>query len=188
MRVYFIGSHATGKTTLARYISKQYKLPMLNEVARTVLAEKELSLGTLRTDLDVVNSYQSDVFTRQIEEEKKHKSFVSDRSFDNLAYMAQHATILSSVINSEQLKQYVAGIKNDKNAIMFFVRPSRATMKDDGVRESVNWDGVIAIDALVKFLLEMWDMNYVSISTDSMQERVRTIRSICDLVIGSAST
>jgi len=28
MRIYFVGSHATGKTTMTRYVSRRYGLPM----------------------------------------------------------------------------------------------------------------------------------------------------------------
>ena len=66
MRIYFIGSHATGKTTLCRYVSKRYGLPMITEVARGVLAEMETSFDTLRTDVDLVGEYQERVFARQV--------------------------------------------------------------------------------------------------------------------------
>ena len=35
-RVYLVGAHSTGKTTLARYIRDHYGLPMISEVARSV--------------------------------------------------------------------------------------------------------------------------------------------------------
>ena len=54
MRIYFVGSHATGKTTMTRYVSRRYGLPMITEVARAVLAELETSLDALRTDVDLV--------------------------------------------------------------------------------------------------------------------------------------
>jgi adenylate kinase family enzyme len=38
MRIYFVGAHATGKTTMTRYVSRRYGLPMITEVARAVLA------------------------------------------------------------------------------------------------------------------------------------------------------
>ena len=53
MRIYFVGSHATGKTTLCRYVSRRYGLPMITEVARGVLAEMETSLDHLRADIDL---------------------------------------------------------------------------------------------------------------------------------------
>ena len=49
MRIYFVGSHATGKTTLCRYVSRRYGLPMISEVARAVLAEMETALDATWT-------------------------------------------------------------------------------------------------------------------------------------------
>ena len=66
MRIYFVGSHATGKTTLCRHVSRRYGLPMISEVARAVLAEMETCLDVLRTDMDLVAEYQERVFARQI--------------------------------------------------------------------------------------------------------------------------
>lgn len=185
MRIYFIGSHATGKSTLARATAQTYKLPFLNEVARTILAEKELKLATLRTNLDIADDYQIKVLERQISEEADYSEFVSDRSFDNMAYMAQHARQLSLVINSAATKQYIESL-HKKDVVMFFVRPSRVTMQNDGVRESVDWDQIIAIDAMCKFMLEMWNLPYIQINTDSMQERMKLITSVIGLIQGVA--
>jgi dephospho-CoA kinase len=180
MRVYFIGSHATGKTTCARYVSEKYQIPMITEVARQILSEKELHLDSLRTDLDVVDNYQSQVFYRQVEKEAEHIKFVSDRSFDCLAYAAQHSRILPELMHSQELKTYLEILKAP-DSFIFFVRPSKATLKADGVRESLTWDGVVAIDAMVKMCLEMWELRYFQISMDNMQERVKFIDSILSL-------
>lgn len=180
MKVYFIGAHATGKSTLARHVSKNYKIPMITEAARSVLSERELHLDSLRTDLDLVDDYQRTVFYRQIEEENKYTSFVSDRSFDCLAYAAQHSRILPELLSSEQLTKYL-GILRNPDAFIFFVRPSKATLKADGVRESLNWDGVVAIDAQIKFMLEMWELPHYQISIDNMQERAKLIDSVLNI-------
>lgn len=180
MKVYFVGSHSTGKTTCARYVSEKYKLPMITEVARAVLSEKELHLDTLRYDLKLVNDYQGAIFHRQIEEEAKYKDYVSDRSFDCLAYAAQHSGILNGLLRAPQLDQYLDALKQP-DSFIFFVRPSKATLKADGVRETINWDGIVAIDAMVKFMLEMWDLRYFQINMDNMQERVRLINGVLSL-------
>ena len=177
MRVYLVGAHSSGKSTLARYVSQKYQIPMIVEVARQVLSERELHLDSLRSDLSMVDSYQEEVFYRQIQEEKKCSDFVSDRSFDNLAYAAQHSRILYSLINSSELKEYIKSLK-EKDAYIFFVRPSKATLKVDGVRETLKWDGIVAIDAMVKFLIEMFELPYFQINMDNMQERVRLIDAV----------
>lgn len=180
MKVYFIGAHSTGKTTCARYVSETYKIPMITEVARMILSEKELHLDSLRTNLEVVDDYQTKIFYRQIEQESKHSDFVSDRSFDCLAYAAQHSRILPELLNSEELKRYLSVLR-EPDSFIFFVRPSKATLKADGIRENLTWDGVVSIDAQVKFLCQMFQLRYFQINTDSMQERVNLIDSVLSL-------
>lgn len=180
MRIYFVGSHSTGKTTCARYVSEKYKIPMITEVARMILSEKELHLESLRTDLNVVDEYQTQIFFRQLEQESKYTDFVSDRSFDCLAYSAQHSRVLSKLLNSQEMKTYLEFLRAPES-IIFFVRPSKITLKNDGVRETVNWESVIAIDAMVKFMLQMFDLKHFSMQMDSMQERAAFIDSVISI-------
>ncbi len=175
MKVYFIGAHSTGKTTCARYVSERYNLPMITEVARMILSEKELQLDSLRYNMDLVDDYQRQIFYRQLEEESKLENFVSDRSFDCLAYAAQHSRILPELIHSPKLQEYISSLQGQ---FIFFVRPSKATLRADGVRESLNWDGVVEIDAMIKFMLRMWNLPHYQINMDNMQERVQLIDSI----------
>lgn len=186
MRIYFIGPHSTGKTTMARYVAKKYKIDLLTEVARSILAERELSMDTLRHDLEVVDAFQRDIFMRQVQAEEGKDSFVSDRSFDNLAYAAQHARVLRSVLETSEARAYVDRLR-EKDVVIFFVRPVRSTMKDDGVREEVVWDELNRIDGMVKFMLEMWGLKYFQISTGSMQERARFVDAVISSHKGEAS-
>lgn len=180
MKVYFTGAHSSGKSTLCRYVSNKYNVPMITECARMVLSEKELQINTLRFNLDVVDDYQQQVFNRQLEEEKKYSSFVSDRSFDCLAYAGNHSRIFVNLLNCSELKTYVDTLRSS-DVFIFFVRPCKATMANDGVRESPVWDGIITIDAQIKLLFEMFSLRYFQINTDSMQERARLIDSVLSL-------
>ena len=180
MKVYFVGAHSTGKTTCARYVSEKFNLPMITEVARAVLSEKELHLDSLRYDMNLVDDYQNAIFYRQLEEEAKNTKFVSDRSFDCLAYAAQHTRIFSNLMRSKELANYIDSLRAP-DSFIFFVRPSKATLKADGVREAINWDGVVAIDSMVKFMLEMWNLRHFQINMDNMQERVKLIDSVLSL-------
>src|SRR6476659_4820155 len=173
MRIYFVGSHATGKTTMTRYVSRRYGLPMITEVARAVLAELETSLDSLRTDMDLVAEYQRRVFERQVQLEKLQQTgFVSDRAFDNLAYAAEHTLVLADLINTDNYKNYMEWVAQ---GIVFFLRPHQELLKDDGVRAGLTWDSVLRIDGMIKLMLEQSRIPYLPIESGSMQERARAV-------------
>jgi nicotinamide riboside kinase len=180
VRIYFVGSHATGKTTLCRYVSRRYGLPMISEVARAVLAEMETSLDALRTDMDLVAEYQERVFARQVAVEQQHAGrFVSDRAFDNLAYVAEHTTNAAAMMNDERFRAYMKWVRE---GFVFFLRPHASLLKDDGVRAGVSWDSVVRIDGMVKLMLEQHGIGYLPIESVSMQERVRAVEFVLERV------
>ncbi len=184
MRIYFVGSHATGKTTLCRYVSRRYGLPMISEVARAVLAEMETGLDALRTDMDLVAEYQERVFARQVAVEKLHAGkFVSDRAFDNLAYVAEHTTNAATMMNDARFRDYMKWVSE---GVVFFLRPHQSLLKDDGVRAGVSWDSVLRIDGMVKLMLEQHRISYLPLESVSMQERVRAVEFVlsrCGLAV-----
>lgn len=180
MRIYFVGSHATGKTTLCRYVSRRYGLPMITEVARAVLAEMESSLDALRTDMDLVAEYQDRVFGRQVSIERLHQgAFVSDRAFDNLAYAAEHTMVVADLMGDQRFRDYMKWVAD---GTVFFLRPHPSLLKEDGVRAGVSWESVLRIDGMIKLLLEQHRISYLPIESVSMQERVRAV----EFVLGRA--
>ncbi len=193
-RIYLVGAHATGKTTLARWIRDHYGLPMISEVARGVLAEMEAQLESLRTNLGLVNEYQAQVFERQLEMEAvatrdiaQTGGFVSDRAFCNLAYAAHHSTILSEIMNDPRLASYMDSVKR---GVVFYLRPHKDLVVADGVRAGLEWEEVVRIDGMVKLLLEMFAVPYVPVDCLPMQERTRLVQRVLSLagkdpVVGS---
>lgn len=178
-RIYLVGAHSTGKTTLARWVRDEYGLPMISEVARGVLAEMEARLDSLRTDIALVNRYQREVFERQIAAEAAHGgSFVSDRAFCNLAYAAQHSTILADVTRDSKLRDYMESVRG---GLVFYLRPHRELLCEDGVRAGVAWEEVLRIDGMVKLLLEMFGVAYIPVESLPMQERIRLLENVLDL-------
>ena len=150
LRIYVCGAHSTGKTTLARHISRELGLPLINEVARQVIAEFEISFETLRVDLNRAGDYQREVFRRQIEVEQRYpEGFVSDRSFDNLAYAARHSNVIHELIDDAALRYF----ERVRESLVFFVRPHRECMEYDGMREQVDWDEINRIDGMLDFIL-----------------------------------
>jgi nicotinamide riboside kinase len=176
MRIYFVGSHATGKTTLCRYVSRRYGLPMITEVARAVLAEMEISFDAVRTDMNLVAEYQARVFARQVAVEKHHHGhFVSDRAFDNLAYAAEHTTIVADLLAAPAFGEYMKWVSE---GLVFFLRPHASLLREDGVRAGVSWESVLRIDGMIKLLLEQYRLSYLPVESVSMQERVRAVEFV----------
>jgi hypothetical protein len=184
MRIYFVGAHATGKTTMTRYVSRRYGLPMITEVARAVLAELETTLDSLRTDMDLVAEYQRRVFERQQQVEKMQVTgFVSDRAFDNLAYAAEHTLVFGDLINSDDFKRYTEWVGQ---GIVFFVRPHKDLLRDDGVRSGVTWESVLRIDGMIKLMLEQHRIPYLPLESVAMQERARAVDFVLKRTAGLA--
>ncbi|RKY21099.1 MAG: hypothetical protein DRQ55_05460 [Planctomycetota bacterium] len=178
-RIYMVGAHSTGKTTMARWVRDAYGLPMISEVARGVLAEMESALDSIRSNVDVVDRYQREVFLRQLASEMEQPgSYVSDRSFCNLAYAASHSTILAELARDPRLTNYMDKVRQ---GLVFFVRPHRELMTEDGVRESANWDEIVRIDGMVKFMLEWFDVPYIPVASLAMQERQRLMDRVLSL-------
>lgn len=180
VRVYLVGAHSTGKTTMARWVRDVYGLPMISEVARGVLAEMEAQLDSLRSNVPVVDRYQREVFERQLAAEMAQPgSYVSDRAFCNLAYAAHHSTILSELVTDPRLVEYMDTVRS---GLVFFVRPHKELLVDDGVRTDAVWDEVVRIDGMVKLMLEWFDVPYIPVASLQMQERVRLLDRTLTLV------
>ena len=184
LRVHCVGGHATGKTTLTRWISSTYKLPMIAETARTELAKREVSFDRLRVDVAMTTQYQRDVFNAQLAAERGRSRFVADRAFfDNLAYMSRHGRGLREILQSQPCRRAAAEMRRSVVAgttVLFFVRPHEALLKRDGFRAESDLDvaGVWAIDGAVQFMLEMWGLDYVPVEGVNFKERQRLVEAV----------
>jgi hypothetical protein len=59
--------------------------------------------------------------------------------------------------------------------IVFFVRPHKDLLKEDGVRAGVTWESVLRIDGMIKLMLEQGRIPYLPIESVAMQERARAV-------------
>lgn len=81
MKIAFVGSFSTGKTTLANLFAREWDYPLLPEVAREVVA-----LG-FPLDQSATAETETLIFLKQWRAEMSHDHFVADRSiYDVLAY------------------------------------------------------------------------------------------------------
>jgi nicotinamide riboside kinase len=81
VKVAFVGSFSTGKTTLANLFAREWDYPLLPEVARQVV-----ELG-FPLDQSATAETETLIFLKQWRAEAVHEHFVADRSiYDVLAY------------------------------------------------------------------------------------------------------
>jgi len=81
MKIAFVGSFSTGKTTLANLFAREWGYPLLPEVAREVV-----ELG-FPLDQSATAETETLIFLKQWRAEASHERFVADRSvYDVLAY------------------------------------------------------------------------------------------------------
>ncbi len=183
MRVYFLGSHGSGKTDMVKHVAKRYPfLREFSEIARTEQAKSGRTLESLRTDLDGISAFQRRVFLEQMRVERGADDFVSDRAFDNLAYAADNAECLSELLDLPECTEYLEWVSG---GLLFFVRPL-ASVEADGTRPSgdLAQGSAHRIDGMIKFMLEgglrgsngkSLKFSYFTLDTPSFKDRWTTV-------------
>ena len=178
MKIYLVGAHSTGKTTILEHIVGRYDINCIREIARSLITERGESLNEIRSDIDRCRKFQMDVLKKQILKEKKTGTpFISDRGLDIFAYFAMYANDLHSVLEEEKARQYLESYK-DKDVNTIFVRPHRELIQEDGVREDLTMQSIYRIDGMVKYILESNNIDYLSLQSKHLNERLRFVENI----------
>lgn len=183
MKIYLVGAHCTGKTTLAKFIADRYNIDIVSEVVRKIVNEMEGDLNDVRTDMFMVDWLQEEILDRQHDTEANimKDNFVSDRGMDFLAYTAEYSNITHDIRHNEAYKRYIEWLKED--SIVFFLRPHKTLLNgvDDGFRKNLSWESICRIDGMIKFILELEEIDYIQINTDIFQEKIRLVESVLKL-------
>jgi len=173
MKIGILGAQGTGKTTLAEALAKKFGYPLILEIAREVMAEIGIdSPRELKGNPEKGKDFQMKCLGRQIEEEKKHENFISDRTtIDNAAYwMKWHAHENPSPVN---IGYYTLAWKNAKKYDLLVYVPPEFPLVDDGCR-SINKAYQREMDFLIKLLLGSWGKNYITVE-GTLKERVAQV-------------
>lgn len=178
--IYMCGSHGAGKSSRARWISQTYNLPMIHEVARAEVTRLETTIDHLRQNVGSISEYQRGVWRGQLAAEAATPSpFVSDRSLDNLAYLALHGDGVGTIIASDEFKDYLAKVQE---SIVFFVQPHDGTVNSDGARPHADTlrDGQMIVTGAIAMLLETFSVPYVPVPSTSPKMQELIIGAVLD--------
>ena len=173
MKIAFVGSFSTGKTTLANLFAREWDYPLLPEVARQVV-----ELG-FPLDQSATAETETLIFLKQWRAEAVHERFVADRSiYDVLAYadwVMEH---------QEQRKENHLWYEVREIAVLdlrarydhVFYLPIEFPIVLDGLRPD-DTAFQADIDRRIRHLLESADVSYDTLTgpVPDRQEQVRQV-------------
>lgn len=173
-KITITGSSGVGKTTLCTKLAQELQLPLIEETAR-VLCEQ---MGYKRIgEIPEQEQFKRDVLSKQIEVERKHESFVSDRSALDCWILWQRWNICSAMTyDTEEIYTTVADHARNYTHIIYL--PPLFTAIDDGFRW-IEPDYIKQIDRITRMTLydlNLWDRT-LTISSSSLAERILEARS-----------
>ncbi len=174
MKVAFVGSFSTGKTTLANLFAREWNYPLLPEVAREVV-----ELG-FPLDQNATAETETLIFLKQWRAELAHDHFVADRSiYDVLAYadwVMEHARAPRKEDHLWTEARLIAvGDLRARYDHVFYL-PVEFPIVLDGLRpDDTGFQG--DIDARIRGLLESADVAYETLTgpVETRQDRVRGV-------------
>jgi nicotinamide riboside kinase len=173
MKVAFVGSFSTGKTTLANHFAREWDHPLLPEVAREVV-----ELG-FPLDQTATAETETLIFLKQWRAELLHDDYVADRSiYDVLAYAdwvmenaaprkENHLWLESRELATRDLRaryDFVFYLPIEFPIVLDGLRPDDAAFQAD-------------IDRRITQLLELHDVVHHTL-TGSIEDRQAQVRKI----------
>ncbi|MGI9032413.1 MAG: AAA family ATPase [Acidimicrobiales bacterium] len=172
MKIAFVGSFSTGKTTLANLFAREWGYPLLPEVAREVV-----ELG-FPLDQNATAETETLIFLKQWRAEASHDHFVADRSiYDVLAYadwvMDQDRPPRKEDHLWVEARQIATGDLRARYDHVFYL-PVEFPIVLDGLRPDDTWFQA-DIDGRIRHLLELADVAYDTLTgpIDRRQAQVR---------------
>lgn len=181
LKIFLVGAHSTGKTTILEHIYERYNINKIHETAREIIQKYGGSLKDIRCDLELSKRFQRDIIEQQIEKEKRTDNpFIADRGLDIIAYFCEHTLDTSEILSKDYVREYLNKYKDDES-VVFFIRPEKCLIEDDGVREDLSPEDIYKMDGIIKYILESYNINYITLRTKNLNERIRAVQTVLEL-------
>lgn len=185
LRIWFVGAHGTGKSTLLKEMIHPNKI---QEIARSVIEK-----GKHPNDMNLFERYQFQklLLSKQIAEEYKfwNKWFVSDRTiYDIIAYtISLFSDDLITTWEGSMLHDAIEYLTDryirrniDRYDILFYT-PIEFPLEKDGIRfEDEKYQE--EIDKIIRELLDRYEIKYFTLRW-TVKERINKIDDIINLFI-----
>jgi hypothetical protein len=178
LKIALAGSAGTGRTIIAQRLGETLRLPVLTGIARRVLREDQY-VYSQSNDVSVekflaVPERQLRILKHRLELERKHESFIVDRSWvDQAAY----ALIELYDRPDFDLTSFLDDCRDEarKFDLTVYVPWGRCPLADNGLRTLNPWYQLI-VDSVVFNLIHKWELRHVSLPNNlSVKNAVKFI-------------
>lgn len=180
MSIYIEGAQNTGKTTLIKNVKNRFpSICIMNEIARTVIKEKNISHEDLENNKNnCFKKLQMDILKATfISESNMNNPFISDRS------------ILSPIVYSyyyfgeeygrtlEKQKEFINRLEIYKNnSIIILLTPYEKYLTFDETKKNATMEDLHKITYLYKYFLKKYNLKHIIL--DKINEREFIIEKI----------
>jgi nicotinamide riboside kinase len=169
-KIAFVGTHSTGKTTLAKLTGEDLKLPIITNVMRNLYSEHEVK-NFEKLSLKDRARFQKLALSKQILLQNDKEAYITDRSvIDMLAY-----TIQLKCLSDKDLglyKEIVKIICEKYDKIFYF--PIMFSQKDEQGRASSSYRK--EIDTILQELFVELEIKVFKITEDGLADRLATVK------------
>lgn len=177
MRIAFTGTASTGKTTLINEVLKYDEFKMLN--LEFVPTDARLILDSMgfksmdKMSVEQTSIFQKKYFYKKIDLEHNRKSFITDRSFIDIASYWLIRDCNNDFSKASQLIE-VARNKSFNYDIHFYFPYGIIPFEDDGYRSRNEHQREQIGKQIIKFCID-WKINYITLDTPDLQKRVKVV-------------
>ena len=191
-QIFLMGTSGIGKTTLAEYISKRYRIPFIEGSSKVLWRKYNISSHKELLELspEILYEFQLELLYLRIEIIRENKDFVSDRSVvDNMVYfLLQNAHLLGDDSVNEYIKLCGEYAKESKNPKYIYLShelsdPKKFQLENDGFRiNSLNYQnnvvGPIFDNVIKKNMLGVLNTNnFRMVRVYDWEERIQIVDS-----------
>lgn len=162
-RIAFMGAGGTGKTTSAKFISNELKIPLIKSASRTVYEKRNLTEEKVSKMSPIEKlELQTEIFNAKIELDKQF-NYITDRTIlDHYCYCLAYC---ADFMNNDQFvyfEETVRTLMKSTYSKLYYFPWGYWTPKSDGVRQDLlAWQS--EIDAIMVGYIFRWDLPATSV-------------------------
>ncbi|MFX0095570.1 MAG: AAA family ATPase [Candidatus Hodarchaeota archaeon] len=162
-RISYCGSGGTGKSTSAKFLAQELRLPLIKSAARSVYEERNLSEESVQAiSKEGKLELQKEIFDKKIELDKQYE-YVADRTIlDHYCYALAYCSSFMDNSYFLEMEEKVRQLMLSTYSYIFYFPFGYWFPKSDNVRQDhLSWQSMI--DALLVGYIIRWGLSVTTV-------------------------